>query len=645
MTRKTLLPIVACTLFLCAQAQGKSKDHPDDAFFGLSKLHTIHFRLTNRSWDLMQPTRRAQVVRAVEGRLPAPRRSPSPPTAQDLAALFRHPKATLEGHRLDPNSWGIEYAYAKADFESEGVTLKDVGLRLKGNSSYEISDSLKRPFKLDFDRFVKGRNYHGVHAVNLSNNAYDPSQIREAMCYQFYRDAGVAAPRTAFALVYLTVEGLCDRQYLGLYTLVEEVDDKRFLKSHFDTTKGLLVKAEAMRGMPDLGDRPEPYADRFEIKTPAARPELFLRVMDLVRLAARADDATFAAQIEKTLDVDQFLRYLAMTVLVANTDSILTTGHNYFFHVHPDDQRIRAIPWDNNLAMGNFAGTGTPDQQINLSVNQPYGGRFRLIERILAIPAHRQAYRAHLRRFMKDSFNPATTERYLAQVKPVLDRAQAAAKSEKEKGRTANRDPSTLTMGGLAPPAIDVFVARRADAVVAQLDKGAAGHVPPEAGAMPGVWAGSRTQDALGSCNLLAYKLLHGADADGDYRLSPAELREQVAAFYKTGVRQTPAEGVDWPALADALDPVLAAHLNAGKRYFESGKVTREPRPQVPPALWAHAACTLADVDHSGKADLPELTAAADRLFCVCDANRDGQLDERELVEFLDELGAVALGK
>jgi hypothetical protein len=641
--------IVTFTLLLCAVATPAAGKHPhsDDAFFGLSRVHTFHLRLSTRAWELMQPTHRAQLVRLTEGRVPPIRQEKHDvPVEEAINRAFARDKANIDGQRLPPNSWGYEFAWAKARFECDGTTLNDIGLRLKGNSSYELPGTLKRPFKLDFSRFAKGQKFRGVSSVNLRNNAYDPSHVREALCYQFYRDAGVPAPRTAFALVYLTVEGLCDRRLLGLYTLVEDVDEKPFLKSNFVTTRGLLVKAEAMRGMPDMRARPEPYAERFEIKTHSADPRTFARVMDLIRLPHGIDDATFAREIQKTLDLDNFLRYLAMTVLLVNTDSMLTTGHNYYLHVHPNDQKLRVVPWDTNLSMGNFPATGSVDHQIDLSINHPWAGQFRLIERILAVPAHRQAYHAHLRTFIKDAFNPQTTAKHLAAVHPVLEQAKAAANAERAAGRKVEKDASSFPIGGGSPPpVIDAFVARRVASVLAQLDQGAPGKVPGQVGHLPGAWPGSKSQGALGSCNVLAFALLHHADADGDFRLSPGELRDALSAFHAKATKATPAEGLDWATLADALDPVLAPHLNSGRRFTESARLLASPRsapPKVPPALWAHAACRLADADSSGKVDLREFLTAAARQLRLADRNHDDLLDERELAELLDEVAAAA---
>ena len=51
-------------------------------------------------------------------------------------------------------------------------------------------------------------------------NVTDPTQIREAIAYQVYRDAGVPASRTAFSRVFLTIRGQCKDEYLGMYTII-----------------------------------------------------------------------------------------------------------------------------------------------------------------------------------------------------------------------------------------------------------------------------------------------------------------------------------------------------------------------------------------------------------------------------------------
>jgi spore coat protein H len=200
-----------------------------ESFLNPDALHVLHFKLTHPAWDKMQPTRAG----LFSGLLPPATRPAGEEATHD-------------------SPFGYHYAYVHADLEFGGRTYSNVGLRFKGNSSYLTGSGVKKPFKLDLNHFDKDLTVAGLSALNLNNNAMDPTFMREAMSYQFFRDAGVPASRTAWALVYLTVADLHERKLAGLYTIVEEIN-KPFLKAHFGSAKGLLLKPENAFSLPYLG--------------------------------------------------------------------------------------------------------------------------------------------------------------------------------------------------------------------------------------------------------------------------------------------------------------------------------------------------------------------------------------------------------
>src|SRR5687768_16899509 len=111
---------------------------PSGDFLRTDALHTVHLELTRPAWDEMQPTRRG-----------------------GFAQLFAATRpATAEERHESP--FGYQYAYVHAAFECDGVPLADVGLRYKGNSSYMTGQGVKKPFKLDFDRYAKGQSFAGL---------------------------------------------------------------------------------------------------------------------------------------------------------------------------------------------------------------------------------------------------------------------------------------------------------------------------------------------------------------------------------------------------------------------------------------------------------------------------------------------------
>jgi hypothetical protein len=390
-----LFAILLAAIGLGPSGRAAAAPGAGEGFFGSEKVYSLHLHLSEEDWRLLQPTRRPRAAPLVADSIPAPAAQPGHKSA-DAAPAMPHEKKppAIDGEKLPPNNFGFEYVYVKAAFECDGQKLADVAIRFKGNSSYEnYSQSLKRPLKIDFNRFVPGQKFHGLETLNLSNNAFDPTQLREALSYEVYRRAGVPAPRTAFANLYLTVDGRYENQFVGLYTLVEEIDDKAFLKAHFNNAAGLVVKPEGIRGLPYMGEKWSAYAQRYHPKTSANDPAMERRFIEFIKLVNYADDATFNAKIGEYLNVDDFIRYLAATVLIANLDSPLVTNHNFYFYENPADQKVWLLPWDMNLS---FAGYGTPgprDDQINLSISHPWAGENKIFQRVMAIKENDAAYR------------------------------------------------------------------------------------------------------------------------------------------------------------------------------------------------------------------------------------------------------------
>src|SRR4029079_3293323 len=131
------------------------------------------------------------------------------------------------------SAMGIEFKYVHADLDFEGTTIKNIAVRYKGNGTFIQSRSgPKRSMKIDLDEFDKKQDLAGVKKLNLNTGVTDGSEMNEVLSPRLFRDAGVPAPRTAYARVYVTVPGKYDRQFLGLYSLVENIDGD-FLKDRF----------------------------------------------------------------------------------------------------------------------------------------------------------------------------------------------------------------------------------------------------------------------------------------------------------------------------------------------------------------------------------------------------------------------------
>jgi len=352
---------------LAQQPVDAARPSADEAsrFFELTNLWTVHLTLSRENWSAMEPAR--------------PR---------------------------GPGMFKPDYPWSSCTFECAGQTLANVAVRFKGNSSFNSArGGLKCPFKLDFNRGQKRRSFLGLKKLSLNNNFNDATQFREALAYEAYRRAGVPASRTAFARVYLTLTSERTNEFLGLYTLVEALDGD-FLKLHFGTKKGLLLKPEGLRSLDYLGEDWRAYTNRYDPKTDV-QPADAQRFIALTKLIAEADDATLERELPARLDLENFLRYVALTAVLANYDSFVGNGHNYYLFQPAGEGKAAFIPWDLNEAFGGHPMAGARQAQAELSALRPQAGPNRLIERVLANSNWAAAYRREVGAALSNACAPA----------------------------------------------------------------------------------------------------------------------------------------------------------------------------------------------------------------------------------------------
>lgn len=323
---------------------------------------------------------------------------------------------------------GVEFKFVHADLELAGKTFTNVAVRYKGNGTWMQSrGSLKHSLKIDLNQFVKGQKFAGLSKLNLHNNVTDASWMNEVLSHRLFRDAGVPAPRTAYARVYVTVPGKYDKEYLGLYSLVEDVD-KEFVEANFRIKEGALFKPVTPAPFADLGNDWARYNQTYDPKT-ALKPEEKQRVIEFCKLLADASDNELAAKIGEYLDLDEFARFMAVTVWLSTLDSILTIGQNYYVYLHPRTHKLQFIPWDLDHSFGQFGLIGSQEERENLSIHHPWRGEIRFLDRLFKVDAFRKLYLARMTEFNQSLFRP---ERFKAQVDEVARAIRPAVQAEGE---------------------------------------------------------------------------------------------------------------------------------------------------------------------------------------------------------------------
>ena len=366
----------------------------------------------------------------------------------------RGPGMMLQGAEGKRNglasAMGIEFVYVHADLDFEGHRFQDVGVRYKGNGTFlESRNTLKRSLKVDLGKFANNPLLGGARILNFANNVTDASWMNEVLSHKLYRDAGIPAPRTAYARVFVTVPGKFDRQYFGLYALVENVD-KYFVQRAFGTKHGAIFKPVTPALFNDLGPDWSAYQQTYDPRL-SLFPEQAQAIIDLCQLVTRGDDTQFAARIGECLDLPEFARFMAIMVWLSDLDGILGPGQNLYLYLHPKSQLLEFIPWDQDHSFGQFAMRGSQEQRENLSIHKPWEGDNRFLDRMFKLEAFKRAYLANLQELSVTLFNPA---RFSNQVNEIATAIRPAVQEESE-AKLARFDQvvagKVLSGGGFGP--------------------------------------------------------------------------------------------------------------------------------------------------------------------------------------------------
>lgn len=357
-------------------------------FYRGTNVWEVELAFTQDEWEKLQPKANPPGVNFAE-----------PPTKFPL----RNPAAARNGLA---GVLGLSQPWSTARVVVGGQEFTNVSVRLKGNGTFVGSLAThKRPFKVDFGRKAKGRRIAGFEVLNLNNLNADFSGVSDTMGYGFYRRAGVPAPRTAFGRFLLGVEGKFVRRPLGLYALVENLDE-RWAREAFGGREVALFKPVTYELFEYLGTNWSAYEGIYDPKSPAT-PAQQTRVMETARFVSQAGDAEFGARMGEFFDLQEVARFISVTSLLSSYDGFLSNGQNFVMYLDVASGRFGFIPWDMDQAWGSFPLIGTRRERETASIRRPWVADHRLMERLFATPGFREIYLREFERIFREQFDVA----------------------------------------------------------------------------------------------------------------------------------------------------------------------------------------------------------------------------------------------
>lgn len=205
-----------------------------------------------------------------------------------------------------------------------GPRLERVALRLKGVSSFRPISDHRPGLSLKVGREVKGQRFLGLDVFQLNNLAQDGTYMTELFGGEIARHAGVPASRCTLALV--SING----RARGVY-VVKEGFDETFLARFYRSSSGQLYDGGLHNDV-----HPGLELDRGSAKDQAPLAEFSeaLRDPDPVRRLAR---------LERILDIDAYLRHLAVENILVSMDGYSYRANNYRLYHDPSTGRFSFI--------------------------------------------------------------------------------------------------------------------------------------------------------------------------------------------------------------------------------------------------------------------------------------------------------------
>lgn len=295
--------------------------------------------------------------------------------------------------------------YVPGTIQYGDEVVESVGIRFKGNVSLQFGGD-KKSFKVKFTEYTPGARFHGLKIINLHNAFKDPTLLRERLAWTLLRTSGTPASRSSHVEVYVTVAGLYDKEYFGLYNNTEQVDSV-FLKDRFPSSAGVLYKGNDGADTRWWGEPIDEYVPiPYEPKTHEQSAD-HQTLVEFLRVVNETTAAEFAAQIEGVFEVAPFLSWLAANTLLANLDNLAGNSGNFYLYYCPETQKFSHIPWDQSEAFGSTSEGLSINELLTMSIERPVAWPTNpapLIGRILNVPEYRQQYYQKLRELVDGPF-------------------------------------------------------------------------------------------------------------------------------------------------------------------------------------------------------------------------------------------------
>ncbi len=296
----------------------------------------------------------------------------------NLQDLYANPESNVEYYAT--------FSLTRTD-SAEGPI--DVALRFRGDT---IRNKQKKSFRISFNSFNSNDNYHGIEKMDLNAEVNDPSLVRSKLAWELFRYLGVPGSRSNHVLLYI------NNAFYGVYLNTEHIDEK-YVKSRFDNNDGNLYRNLWPADLSYLGSSQEDYKYEYDGRRVYAlrTNEKWDDYEDLSTLISTLNlysGAQLKDELEGLINVQQYLKAMAVDVMSGNWDGYSGDKNNYYLYRDQVSGRFEYIPYNMENSYG------IDFREVDWSVQSIYSWNLDLrplYEKILGVEEYKAQYTMYIR--------------------------------------------------------------------------------------------------------------------------------------------------------------------------------------------------------------------------------------------------------
>jgi spore coat protein CotH len=309
----------------------------------------------------------------------------------------------------------------------EGITYKNVGIRFRGQTSYQmVKNSKKKSFNISIDYLDTNQRLMGYKTLNLNNCFDDPSFMKEAL---YTALAGVNIPTAKTNFVLLVING----ENWGIYSNVEQLN-KDFFQEWFLSGDGTSWRAEypdtstakpkggqggggfgaGQCSLNYMSDDALEYSRYYTLKTNSVDNPWTNLAKACYMLNKLPVDQLYDS-LKYYIDVDRCLWHIANEIVFTDDDGYVNKGGmDYYVYYDVETGRLQPIDFDGNSTF--------TTKNVNWSPFLKEADiKYPLINRLLANPALKQRYVAHVRSIINNQLDETYTNSIIDKYKNLID--------------------------------------------------------------------------------------------------------------------------------------------------------------------------------------------------------------------------------